>query len=73
MIKISIASKVLSGMVLMILTAKISKVLLTLTFQNFQKSFAEISDRKLPGLIGASQLVRETEQLIANAPDIIVA
>ncbi len=73
MMKISIASKVLAGMVLMILTAIISAVLLTLTFQNFQKNFAEISDRKLPGLIGASQLVRETEQLIANAPDIIIA
>jgi signal transduction histidine kinase/CheY-like chemotaxis protein len=73
MIKISIASKVLAGMVLVILTAIISAVMLTLTFQNFQKSFAEISNQKLPGLIGASQLVRETEQLIANAPDIIIA
>jgi len=73
MIKISIASKVLAGMVLMMLTAIISAALLTLTFQDFQKSFAEISNRKLPGLIGASQLVRETEQLIANAPDIIIA
>jgi len=29
--------------------------------------------QKLPGLIGASQIVRETEQLMANAPDIIIA
>ena len=71
--KISIASKVLAGMVLVVLVAIISAGLLRLTFGYFQKSFAEISTRKLPGLIDASKLVRETEQLMANAPDIIIA
>ncbi|QTA80082.1 Two component system response regulator/histidine kinase, HAMP domain-containing [Desulfonema limicola] len=72
-IKISIASKVLAGMVLVILITIISAGMLTITFQNFQKSFEDISNKKLPGLIGASRLIRETEQLIANAPDIITA
>ncbi|MEE4355973.1 MAG: ATP-binding protein, partial [Desulfococcaceae bacterium] len=71
--KISIASKVLAGMVLVILITIISAGMLTITFQNFQKSFEDISNKKLPGLIGASRLIRETEQLIANAPDIITA
>ena len=71
--KMGIASKVLAGILSLILAAITSGVLLTIRFQNFQKNFTEISNRKLPGLIGASELIRETEQLIAYAPNIKIA
>ena len=71
--KNKIASKLMAGMALVLISMIMSSGILALTFLQFQKNFSEISARKLPGLIGASQLIRETEQLTANAPDIIIA
>ncbi|MCP4109236.1 MAG: response regulator [Desulfobacteraceae bacterium] len=71
--RIGIASKVLSGMILIALVTVVSAGLATVAFQRFKISFDEISHRKLKGLIGASQLIRESEGLLANAPDIIMS
>ncbi len=71
--KFGIASKVLAGMLLVMATAILSSGVLFLTFRDFQKSFDEISGPRLQGLISASRLIRETEQLLSNAPDIIVS
>ncbi|MBF0549937.1 MAG: response regulator [Deltaproteobacteria bacterium] len=72
-INLGIASKVLTGLILMTLVTVISAGLATYKFNQFIQGFADVSHRKLPGLIGASQLIRESERLIAHAPDIIIA
>ncbi|MBF0496510.1 MAG: response regulator [Deltaproteobacteria bacterium] len=72
-IKFGIASKVLAGLTVMTLVILVSAGLAAIAFTQFNQSFADISRRKLPALVGASQLIRESERIIANAPDIIVA
>ncbi|MBF0552718.1 MAG: response regulator, partial [Deltaproteobacteria bacterium] len=72
-IKFGIASKVLAGLTVMTLVTLVSAGLAAIAFTQFNQSFADISRRKLPALVGASQLIRESERIIANAPDIIVA
>ncbi|MBF0552862.1 MAG: hypothetical protein HQK60_20295, partial [Deltaproteobacteria bacterium] len=72
-IKFGIATKVLAGLTVMTLVTLASAGLAAIAFTQFNQSFADISRRKLPALVGASQLIRESERIIANAPDIIVA
>ncbi|MBF0527269.1 MAG: hypothetical protein HQK56_19480, partial [Deltaproteobacteria bacterium] len=72
-IKFGIASKVLAGLTVMTLVTLVSAGLAAIAFTQFNQSFTDISRRKLPALVGASKLIRESERIIANAPDIIVA
>ncbi|MBF0474607.1 MAG: response regulator [Deltaproteobacteria bacterium] len=72
-IKLGIASKVLAGLTVMTLVTLVSAGLAAIAFTQFNQSFTDISRRKLPALVGASKLIRESERIIANAPDIIVA
>ena len=68
-----IASKVLVGLSLITLMVVFSSVVLLVTFTYFSSGFTDISQHQIPSLIHAFQLVRESERLVANAPDIIIA
>jgi len=72
-LKFSIASKVLAGLIVITMATAISAGLAIVALYRFQTSFSEVSNRRMPALIKASLLIRETERLFSNAPDIIIA
>ena len=72
-LRIGIADKILAGLAIIILVNAISAIILVMTFDRVSKTFDTFSNRSLPSLISTSLLVRESEKLEANTPDVLIA
>ncbi len=72
-IKKRISSKVMVGLLILVPATLLSSALAVGAFDHFRKAYRVVREEKIPGLIGASRLIRESEQLAALAPDIMVA
>ncbi len=72
-IRLGIAAKILAGLAVIILVYASSAIVLLITFDRVSQTFESISERSLPLLVSTSLLVRESEKLVANAPDILIA
>ncbi len=71
-IKFGISMKVLAGLVFIALVAVGSIGAAQYFFSKFETVFRTIPDKHLPLLMTASKLVRGTENMIKNAPDIVL-
>ncbi len=72
-LKFGISSKVLSGLIFIILIAVISNGMAEFRFESFNTHIQQVTERQLPVFVTVTQLVKGTEKLISNAPDIILA
>lgn len=68
-----ISSRVMIGLMVLALVTVLSSGLAVFAFDHLRKGHRVVRQEKIPGLIGASRLIRESEQLVSRAPDIMVA